>query len=104
MGIAVLVALWLRAGDREAPQNRADRNGSGSSPPSTRLRSAKPAPIETVSGRVTRASDKTGIAGAIVTFASHELSPFDDPPILITTDGAGAWTAPIKPRDGLIRA
>lgn len=106
--VGVGLAWWLRGRSHDpAPaKTTAAQTGRGKKRAAGPRAPAKPA---TVSGRVTRKADGSGVAGAVVSLASAELgadfAASKAPTIVVTTDDAGAWTATeVAPGDYVIAA
>lgn len=107
IGIVVLIALiaWKTCGDSDSSKGSATtKAGSAQSGGVSVGRTSKrggPVTPASLSGRVTRASDGAGIAGAVVSLAPAELMAMffssDSPTLVVVTDANGAWKAPIVP-------
>ena len=105
VAVAAIVVLWkLRCSDlghdatgTAGSAGEATAGGGATTRPG---RGAPSAPAS-ISGRVTRKADGTGIAGAIVSVARAELGAMFDadeqPTTIATTDATGAWTVSIAP-------
>lgn len=75
--------------------------GGGSTRAGAKQRKTGPVTPASMAGRVTRASDGAGIAGAMVAVAPSELMAMfisnDAPTLVATTDASGAWKLPRVP-------
>ena len=87
VGIAALVALWLRAGSDEAPTRATSdvAHSRGSSVPRVE--------VTRIGGRVTRASDGTGLPGAVIALTAKTTPP--SAPVVALADADGSWGAPL---------
>jgi hypothetical protein len=92
VGIAILVALWLRAGGDETTS---PREAGGPRTGGSAMAHVERAML---GGRVTRASDGAGVAGATVSIiAKTTIATVASVPALVFTEGDGTWTAPLAP-------
>ena len=112
LGIAVVVVVgivyWLRRGDGDRPRPAA-ANAQTASHGAHARGPREPARPATVSGRVTRKADGSGVPGAVVSLAWAELgadlASAKKPTVIVTSDANGAWkTADLPPGDYVIAA
>jgi Carboxypeptidase regulatory-like domain len=106
VGIAVLV-WWLRRGD--GPPAKSTGGSAAVTQKSDRPAARPPAQPASVSGKVTRKADGTGVAAAVVSLARAELgasfSQVTVPTIIVSADANGAWEAKgVQPGDYMIAA
>ena len=104
---AILIVWWMRR-----PDEKAAAPAKGSAAVATQTAKPGPRPAAkpaSVSGKVTRKADGTGVGGAVVSLARAELganlSQTTVPTIVVTADANGAWEAKnVAPGDFMIAA
>ncbi len=100
LGVAIVALALLLLRSRSDDASR-DSNASGSAPSGRGIRVVPSAPARTasLSGRVTGASDGSGIADANVSVAatSNYIETWNPPTVVVTTDHDGRWSVPLAP-------
>ena len=97
--VAALALLWRHHRGSHGSTTSAGERATGLQLPQLHVPRA-PAKPASLAGRVTRKSDGSGIAGAVVSIGRADLGGMlgmDGPALVAVTDASGAWSVPMVP-------